>query len=210
MTEEIKPYHIIEDYLTPEQCKGLYDYFIANEDEDPREFYGNLSLGGWDRFFDEKNLRYFEFDPDQILHKMMNFGREFFLSNYSMKGTSFELNRSHGNYMHTGAQLSDHHDDRNSDNPIEGLNSMTYVMGLFLNDDYEGGELVFEDIGVSLKPKAGTLVFFPGFYTRHGVNKVTSGTRLNILSHYFDVVDTSIEYKPDYAIEPPKDSKVIV
>jgi predicted 2-oxoglutarate/Fe(II)-dependent dioxygenase YbiX len=62
-------------------------------------------------------------------------------------------------------------------------------MGLFLTDDYEGGELTFEEQNVVLKPKVGTRVFFPGYYTRHGVNKVTSGVRINILTHYFDVID---------------------
>lgn len=202
MTDKIEPYYVIEDYITPTQAASLYDYFKANEDEDPREFYGNLGLGGKERFFAEP--RYFDFDPEHLLHTAMHFGREFFLDKYPMRGTSFDLNRSHANYMHTGAELHGHTDDRPSSEPIDSLNSMTYVMGLFLNDDYEGGELVFEDLGTALKPKPGTLVFFPGFYTRHAVNKVTSGTRINILSHFFDIVDTSIEYKPDYAIAPKK------
>jgi hypothetical protein len=204
---DIEPYYVIEDYITADQCKALYEYFKANEDEDPREFYGNLGLGGKDRFFDQP--KYFEFDPERILHTMMDFGKKFFLEKYPMRGTSFDLNRSHANYMHEGAELHAHTDDRPSQEPIDSLNSMTYVMGLFLNDDYEGGELVFEEHKISLKPKAGTLVFFPGFYTRHGVNKVTSGSRINILSHFFDVIDTNIEYKPDYAVAP-KDSQITV
>lgn len=200
MTANIEPFHVVEDYLTPAQAAALHDYFKANEDEDPREFYGNLSLGGKDRFFDQP--QYFKFDPEHLLHTAIEFGKNFFLEKYQMKGTSFELNRSHANYMHKGAYLHGHTDDRSSTEPIESLNSMTYVMGLFLNDDYEGGELVFEDYNVALKPKAGTLVFFPGFYTRHAVNEVTSGTRINILSHFFDVVDPTIEYKPDHAFIP--------
>jgi predicted 2-oxoglutarate/Fe(II)-dependent dioxygenase YbiX len=91
--------------------------------------------------------------------------------------------------MFTESFLHSHKDDRNWDEPIEDLASMTYVCGLFLTDDYEGGELTFEDYDISLKPKPGTLVLFPGYYTRHGVNKVTSGTRINILSHFFDIID---------------------
>jgi hypothetical protein len=200
MITKIKPYYVIEDYITPAQAAALHEYFKANEDEDPREFYGNLSLGGKDRFFDKP--QYFEFDPEQILHTAIAFGKKFFLEKYKMKGTSFELNRSHANYMHEGAELHGHTDDRPSTESIESLNSMTYVMGLFLNDDYEGGELVFEDYNVTLKPKAGTLVFFPGFYTRHAVNEVTSGTRINILSHFFDIIEPSIEYKPNHSFAP--------
>jgi hypothetical protein len=206
----IEPYYVIEDYLSPEQCDTLLKFFVDNEDADPRDFYGNLGLGGADRFFGEGTIKYFDFDPDHLLHKMMNFGKNFFLEKYTMRGKSFNLNRSHVNYMHAGAYLDSHNDDRRREDPIEGLNSMTYVMGLFLNDDYEGGELYFEDQNISLKPKPGTLVFFPGFYTCHGVNKVTSKTRINILSHFFDVVDENIAYTPDYAVAPLDTKSLLV
>ena len=101
----------------------------------------------------------------------------------------FELNRSHANLMFPESRLHSHKDDRNFDEPIESLASRTYVCGLFLTDDYEGGELTFEGYNISLKPKAGDLVLFPGYYTRHGVNEVISGTRINILCHFFDVID---------------------
>jgi len=85
------------------------------------------------------------------------------------------------------------------DEPIEDLGSKTHVMGLFLTDDYEGGELYFQDYDVSLKPEIGDLVFFPGYYTRHGVRQVTSGVRINILSHYFDISDRS-KINPSYTV----------
>ena len=65
----------------------------------------------------------------------------------------------------------------------------SFVAGLFLNDDYGDGELLFDDQGVALKPKPGTLVLFPGFYTNHGVNEITSGLRVNILIFFYDMVD---------------------
>lgn len=201
MTEEITPYHVIKGYFTPEQCQPLIDYFLANEDHDPREFYGNLGLGGLNEFFGS-SPRVFSFDPEGLLQRLVHEAYDFFLENYTMVGT-LGLNRSHANYMHEGAVLHSHHDDRHSDNdPIEGLNSRTYVCGLFLTDDYEGGELYLEQQDVSLKPAIGDVVFFPGFSTRHGVNLVTKGTRLNVLTHFFDVIDPAIEYKPNYAIAP--------
>ena len=182
-----KPYHIIENYIDLEYCNFMKEYFEKNAQEDPREFYGNFGLGGYDDFFvEEANPK--KYDPKMKLREMIHFGHKFFKDNYPIFG-EFKLNRSHVNYMYTNAQLDGHKDDRNWDEPIEDLPSKTHVMGLFLNDDYEGGELFFEDYQVSLKPKPGTLVFFPGYYTRHAVNKVTSGTRINILTHYFDIID---------------------
>jgi hypothetical protein len=202
MTKKIPPYLVFEGFCTLEQCTQLAEYFLSNEDYDPREFYGNYGLGGPDEFFGP-NRRQPSFDPDDILLKVASFAKKQFQETYEMVGT-FGLNRSHANYMHEGAELFSHNDDRIGSEPVEGLNSRTYVCGLFLTDNYEGGELVFEEEGVSLKPKAGDLVLFPGFYTRHGVNKVTKGTRLNILTHFFDVRDTSIPYTPKYALDPNK------
>ena len=49
---------------------------------------------------------------------------------------------------------------------------------LYINDDYEGGELFFPAYGMCIKPKSGTLVFFPSsdMYA-HGVTEVISGIR---------------------------------
>ena len=44
---------------------------------------------------------------------------------------------------------------------------------LYLNDDFEGGELEFAEVPIKLKPKAGTLAVIPsGYKYRHRVNKV--------------------------------------
>jgi predicted 2-oxoglutarate/Fe(II)-dependent dioxygenase YbiX len=53
-----------------------------------------------------------------------------------------------------------------------------YSSILYLNDDYEGGEIRFTEHGVSVKPKAGTLLIFPStdMYP-HEVTEITSGTR---------------------------------
>jgi predicted 2-oxoglutarate/Fe(II)-dependent dioxygenase YbiX len=56
---------------------------------------------------------------------------------------------------------------------------------LYLNDDYEGGEITFPHIGFSQKPKAGSLIFFPSnFVFVHEVNAVTSGTRYALPNWY--------------------------
>lgn len=50
---------------------------------------------------------------------------------------------------------------------------------MYLNDDYEGGELTYtDDSGEfhTLRPKRGDMAYVPSWYP-HGVNKVTRGTR---------------------------------
>lgn len=54
---------------------------------------------------------------------------------------------------------------------------------LYLNDDFEGGELYFPLRDLSIKPKAGQLVFFPGGHEYiHGVKTVASGYRYVLFS----------------------------
>lgn len=49
---------------------------------------------------------------------------------------------------------------------------------IYLNDDYEGGELYFPNQGIQFKPKKGAVYFFPGDRNYvHGVTVLESGIR---------------------------------
>lgn len=64
----------------------------------------------------------------------------------------------------------------------EGEPNEAYIVDygsvIYLNDDYEGGEIYFPDHGIDFKPVAGTVVFFPSnkLYN-HGVKAIKSGVR---------------------------------
>lgn len=52
---------------------------------------------------------------------------------------------------------------------------------LYLNDNYDGGEIYFPDRDLEIKPKAGTLIVFPGNkHYVHGVRPVSRGTRFTL------------------------------
>lgn len=54
---------------------------------------------------------------------------------------------------------------------------------LYLNDDFEGGNLIFPDFNLSLKPEPGLFICFPSNYNYvHGVEPVLKGTRYSIVS----------------------------
>jgi hypothetical protein len=66
-----------------------------------------------------------------------------------------------------------------------GISSRVLSALLYLNDDYEGGNINFEHAGVNLKPEAGSLLFFPSNYIYvHEVSAITSGIRYALPNWY--------------------------
>jgi hypothetical protein len=56
-------------------------------------------------------------------------------------------------------------------------------MVAFLNDDFEGGQLEFPTLGITYKPSAGDVVFFPSCYSfPHIVHPVKEGVRYSIVT----------------------------
>jgi hypothetical protein len=54
---------------------------------------------------------------------------------------------------------------------------------IYLNNDYEGGEIEFVNFGVKIKPKSGTLILFPSNYPySHVAHPVTSGTKYVVVN----------------------------
>ncbi len=76
-----------------------------------------------------------------------------------------------------GTHYKQHHD-------CGGLHKDRVVSILvYLNDNYEGGELEFPLFDFKYKPKAGDIVIFPSNYTfSHIAHPVTSGTKYAIVS----------------------------
>ena len=73
-----------------------------------------------------------------------------------------------------------------------------YGFSINLNDQYEGGEfLIHTDVGpVARKLEAGEAVIFPIIYP-HGVTKVTSGIRENILGWF----STNVSYEQAFILK---------
>ena len=66
-----------------------------------------------------------------------------------------------------------------------GKNDRVLSAVLFLNDDYQGGELHFPNQDISIKPEAGMLVLFPSnFLFIHGSKPITEGRKYIIISWF--------------------------
>lgn len=76
----------------------------------------------------------------------------------------------------TGSYAGVHKDNHER---FEFLTNSTII---YLNDDYEGGEIYFPNLEFSYKPKKGDAIIFPCNTEEynHGVKTVTAGTRYTI------------------------------
>lgn len=72
----------------------------------------------------------------------------------------------------TGSFMGPHSDTYSDDSPA------TISVVLYLNDDYEGGELYFEKQNVKIKPEAGSIIVFPSREPYvHASLEVLNGTK---------------------------------
>jgi Rps23 Pro-64 3,4-dihydroxylase Tpa1-like proline 4-hydroxylase len=70
----------------------------------------------------------------------------------------------------------------------QGVSTRVLSVLLYLNDDYEGGNIMFRHSGVSIKPVAGSLIFFPSnFLYVHEVAPVTGGRRYSLPNWYHNI-----------------------
>lgn len=74
--------------------------------------------------------------------------------------------------LEAGNSMAEHSDD-------DQINSNNFICMAYLNDNYEGGELCFPDLGVSYKPKPGDVIVYQA-KEKHMVTELVSGTRYSI------------------------------
>lgn len=73
-------------------------------------------------------------------------------------------------------------DNRNAENK--------YGILMYLNNDFDGGEICYPELGIEYKPKPGVLlIHYSG--NLHGVNPITSGTRYSMTSFAYGL-DTKV------------------
>lgn len=92
----------------------------------------------------------------------------------------------HAQKWDVGSSANPHSDNSDFDgNPTEGFDNLKYVGILYLNNDYDGGELYFPEHEIYIRPNAGSMYIFSGGVENiHGVTEITDGTRYSIVSFW--------------------------
>jgi hypothetical protein len=84
-----------------------------------------------------------------------------------------------------GMHMPTHADRANPDGRPHGMPFRDFASIVYLNDAYEGGELYFPRLDLTVKPATGMLLAFTGgWHHEHGVLKVLSGERLTMPAFY--------------------------
>jgi len=82
-------------------------------------------------------------------------------------------------FYETGGQYNWHVDKSHTDIQLK------ISILIFLNDDFEGGELAFVNDKIKIKPKKGTIIFFPcGPWFLHSSTPITEGQKHVIWNCY--------------------------
>ena len=86
-----------------------------------------------------------------------------------------------------GAHAPVHSDNSSNEGVMGAFTRSRYAAFLYLNDDFEGGELVFPSHNITISPKAGMLAAFHGGHKNmHRVDMVKKSTRYTIGSFFDD------------------------
>lgn len=153
--------------------------------------YGDM-IFNWQKFFPESNsIRpddyYFEemksvadmlySSLDKAFAHYTNVLYPFAAKNIKNREESIHLLR-----YESGGHLPAHQD--------QGISSRVLSSVMYLNDNYEGGEIEFKHSGVKLKPEAGSIIFFPSnFLYVHEVYPINSGSRYSMPHWYHNMQD---------------------
>ena len=158
---------IFNNFLSKEQCELI----LSNLDKSTA-----LNIEG---FWSNRVFAEFSFpnEAKRIL-KMFRLKIKPFLENeYLVKLLPNSLNQ-HVVKWNPGEEMEPHIDDVGTI-----YNHISSV--LYLNDNYEGGEIFFPQHDITVKPLQGDLICFPGNLNyKHGVKKVDSGFRYTMTAWF--------------------------
>jgi hypothetical protein len=181
----IKDNRIVEipSFVSPEDARNMINYFEAKAEMwGDIAFYGSSGMGLQpnDPMLADYNL------PGDFFDNL----REQFKSHVeAVFGREVKANTSHAQKWDVGGFANPHSDNSDNHGEPNAFEINKYVAILYLNGDYEGGDLYFPDHDISFKPTPYALITFPGGVENiHGVTEITSGTRYTMVS-FWDFAD---------------------
>jgi hypothetical protein len=181
----IKDNRIVEipNFVNSEDAKNMINYFEAKAEMwGDIAFYGSSGMGLQpnDPMLADYSLPGDFFD---------NLREQFKAHVEAVFGREVRANTSHAQKWDVGGFANPHSDNSDNHGEPNAFEINKYVAILYLNGNYEGGDLYFPDHNISFKPTPYALIVFPGGVENiHGVSEITEGTRYTMVS-FWDFAD---------------------
>lgn len=168
---------IIKNFLSENEVNKCMDYLNTNSKD-----FGNLSNNYWDgRVIQLKQVR------DILIQDLMVKKRNEIMNILQSNLHTIDIHdKLYSDIIcfsawPKGYELKPHADSENPNNQPHEFYWRNFGAVMYLNSDYEGGEIFFPRLGLEIKPEPGMVAIFPGTLKfLHGVKKVTEGVRLTI------------------------------
>lgn len=189
-----------QEFFSKEECKNLIEHF-------------NSSAELWDDTCFYNAAVMFPLAPENSPHQHLN--HDYF---ENLKSTLANLSKDvfdkdvrnltlSAHKWNVGAYARDHADNAELDGTPNAWQENKFVTIIYLNEDYEGGQLYFRDHDLYISPKEGSVVVFDvGINNVHGVTEVTSGERYTMLLSW-DFIDSV--YPEDFYIQRDLEKKLL-
>ena len=174
---------LVENFISDKEVKDIFDIINSTTEEDwKKEYLTNIKIFCMQKFgrddidnlvaegkfqvtdnWEDKNLSIAGTEIQQKIESRLN---KIFTSTYpDLFLNGFAMIQR----MQEGVELKSHIDQTTDP-------SVMFATILYLNDNYSDGELFFKNLNISIKPKAGSLLIFPGTEKyEHGVHPVGHG-----------------------------------
>ena len=169
----------IREFFDAEYCKEVIRFLDGNDDDgdnwNPICFPSVLGVNVAAPVPTDKiSLE----DMGKIREKMQESVEEFLgkkVKNVTMSGHKYPV----------GSWAAPHSDSSELDGTPNPWQMNKYAAILYLNNDYEGGEIYFPQHNIDIAPGAGSLLVFEGSHKYlHGVREITKGNRFTILAFW--------------------------
>jgi hypothetical protein len=186
-----------KEFIPEGDCRKIVEYF-----NDPSHPWANVA------FYESYGMNLLQEDP--LLEKY-GLPKNYFEGVVkAMKQAVEEAHQrpvkqvsTHAQKWHEGAYASYHSDNSDLEGKPSAWEVSKFVCLLYLNSDYDGGELDFRDHSITIKPEPGILVTFPGGIDNvHAVTEVKNGTR-HTIGAFWDYAESeySEERRAEWAAE---------
>jgi hypothetical protein len=183
----IRPYNneivVVEDFITEEEV-GIINYLSS---KDPGLWEGSNDGSGLTEWYNNQlriepgNLKEDYWYYRKFLDDIQDRSKSIFSKEYGID--LFDFLPINSVSRRIGEGLGVHTDEIDPEhpqyNPLEKI--ITHGFVVYINDDYEGGEIFYPNKDIAIKPKARSLVMHPGNKEyEHGVKEVFRTNRYSL------------------------------